>query len=119
MKRVFNLMYCDSVITTNVVHYIVMVGVSHRDQVAAARIAQAAASSNTLYFALNDRAGAQFMENLRDSLRKPTRFTKGFDFVRMRVVKKNVVDMWRLIRDLPWPLLNSSAIEERRSPVSA
>lgn len=119
MKKQFNLMYCDSVLTTRVVHYLVMVGVSRRDQCAAAQIARAAASSNNLYFAVNDREGADFIYSVRQSLRTPKVFGEGYNECTMRVVRKNVVDMWKLIRDLPWPLLNSTAIEQRVSPISA
>lgn len=119
MKTMFKLMYCDGVLTSEVVHYIVMVGISHREQIAAKKIAKLAASNNSLYFAKNDELGAQFMRQVRESL-VPVN-ANSYDRYRnhMRVVRKNVLDMWQLLLKFPWRLLNSSAIEQRECPLSA
>lgn len=118
MKRIFNLMYCDGLLTTQVVHYYVFVGKSKREQKACAAITKMAAGTNNLYFAVNDATGARFMEMIRESLKQ--KLPDGsFAFSTMRCFPISVTAMWKMLRELPLPLLNSTKILTRSVPLHA
>lgn len=111
MKTIYNFMYCDGVLTSQTVHYVVMVGRSERELRAASFVSRLAKTTASVYFHINDNDGAKFMELVRQSLKTDVLSRNSFNV--MRCVVCNVVDLARFLRSAPMELLNSTCIESR------
>lgn len=114
MKKLKDFIYCDSLLTTSVVFYLVRVGISASDQHDARYVATVANSSD-FYFQDHSPASQAFIEKCAASIFKGVPGWKAVSLIRRQVVE--VRWLASFLRKNPPTLLNSAKInpaENRR-----
>lgn len=108
MKRIFDFIFCDGIITPNVVWYSVRVGSSVPDQRAQKRIQSLAEHSSDYLFSQHTLAMAAFKEKVAASIFPVSADSSCSPILLLRQKQVEVTWLARFLRHHPAALLNST-----------
>lgn len=108
MKTVFDLIYCETVLTSQVVFYHVLVGCSHRDH-SAFEFVKSVAKAPSFFFVKHSLEVQNFVDKCAASIFNYSGRDGATRFLRRKVV--NITWLAAFLKRAPPCLLNSTRIE--------
>lgn len=107
MKKIFDFLYCDSILDASTVLYHVRVGTSKKDTLARRYVESIAKKSNAYLFARHDGKMAEFMTKVADSIFASVITGDRPKVMLMRHKYVEITQLARFLKTCPPQLLNT------------